>query len=410
MHRIRRLTTRFVGTVTKPDLYPDGAGLWLQVNGPTSKSWIFRFTRHGRTRDMGLGSLRTVSLADARDQASICRRQLLDGIDPIEARRAKQMQGLLAAASTMTFEECGKAYIAAHESGWRNAKHRQQWRNTLDTYVYPVVGTLPVQAVDTPMVMRILEPIWAARPETAGRVRGRIESILNWATVRQFRAGENPARWKGHLDHLLPRKGKIHKVRHQPAMPYQAVPGFMAELRDQASTSARALEFTILTVVRTSETIGATRPEIDREAKIWTIPAGRIKAERDHRAPLSDRAIEILDALPREEGNDHLFIGAKKGKGLSNMAMLELLRGMDGNGYTVHGFRSSFRDWCAEQTNFPREIAEAALAHRLKDKTEAAYQRGDLLEKRRRLMQAWAKFCMTPPQIQGKVVPMATRR
>lgn len=409
MHRIKRLTARFVETATKPGLYPDGAGLWLQVSSATARSWIFRYTRRGRTRDMGLGPVHTVTLADARDQAATCRRQLLDGIDPIEARRAKQMEALLAAASTMTFKECGGAYIAAHEAGWRNPKHRQQWRNTLDAYVYPVVGKLPVQAIDTGLVMKVLEPIWQPKPETAGRVRGRIESILDWATVRQFRSGDNPARWRGHLDQLLPKKSKIHKVRHQPAMPYLDVPGFMADLRDQISTSGRALEFTVLATVRTSDTIGATWPEIDRAAKIWTIPAGRIKAERDHRVPLPERAIEILDALPRERGNPHLFIGGRKGKGLSNMAMLELLRGMAGNGYTVHGFRSSFRDWCAEQTNYPRELAEVALAHALKDKTEAAYQRGDLLEKRRRLMRDWAKFCASPPRAAGQVVGLGAR-
>jgi integrase len=318
---------------------------------------------------------------------------------------------MLAAASIMTFEQCGKAYITAHEPSWRNGKHRQQWRNTLDTYVYPAIGSLPVQVIDTAMVVKILEPIWTAKPETAGRVRGRIESILDWATVREFRTGDNPARWKGHLDHLLPRKGKIHRVRHQPAMHYRDVPAFMAELRSQTRTSARALEFTILNTVRTAEAIRATWPEIDREAKIWTISARRIKAARDHRVPLSDRALAILDALPREEGDDHLFIGARAGKGLSDMAMLELLRGMAGNGYTVHGFRSSFRDWCAEQTNYPRELAEVALAHALKNKVEAAYQRGDLLEKRRRLMRDWARYCASPPRAEGgAVVEMAAHR
>ena len=298
------------------------------------------------------------------------------------------------------------AFLASYQSSWRNPKHRQQWRNTLDTYVYPSIGKLPVQAVDVAMVMKLLEPIWTAKPETAGRLRGRIESILDWATVRQFRTGDNPARWKGHLDQLLPKKGKIHKVRHQPAMHYRDVPAFMAELRNQTSTSARALEFTVLNTVRTGEATGATWPEIDREARVWTIPAQRIKAERDHRVPLSDRALAILDALPREAGNDHLFIGAREGKGLSDMAMLELLRGMAGNGYTVHGFRSSFRDWCAEQTNYPRELAEVALAHALKDKTEAAYQRGDLLEKRRRLMRDWSRYCASPPSAAGDVVVM----
>jgi integrase len=406
---MKDLTVKEVAVLRATGKYRVSRNLYLQLADGGARSWLFRYMRHGVPHWHGLGSCDLVSLAQARDKVIARRKLLLAGIDPIEHERAKRVEALLAAASTMTFEECGKAYIAAHEAGWRNDKHRQQWRNTLSTYVYPMIGKLPVQAIDTAMVMKILEPIWTAKPETAGRVRGRIESILDWATVRQFRSGDNPARWNGHLDQLLPRKGKIHKVRHQPAMPYQAVPGFMAELREQTSTSARALEFTVLATVRTSEAIGATWPEIDCAAKIWTIPARRIKAERDHRVPLSDRALVILDALPREEGNDHLFIGARKGKGLSDMAMLELLRGMAGNGYTVHGFRSSFRDWCAEQTSYPRELAEVALAHALRDKTEAAYQRGDLLEKRRRLMRDWARYCSSPARAEGNIVPMAAR-
>jgi integrase len=263
-----------------------------------------------------------------------------------------------------------------------------------------------VQSVDVALMMKILEPIWQTKPETASRLRGRIEVVLDWATVRKFRGGENPARWKGHLDKLLPKKTKVRKVRHQPAMHYRDVPAFMARLRPQTSVSAMALEWTVLNTVRTAETIGATDDEIDRQAKLWIVPGTRTKSGREHRVPLSDRALEILDALPREEGNPYLFVGAKKGRGLSNMAMLELLRGMAGNGYTVHGFRSSFRDWCAEQTNYPRELAEVALAHTLKDKTEAAYQRGDLLEKRRRMMNAWGRYCASPPREKGKLIEM----
>jgi integrase len=402
---MRDLNVKQVEALRRPGKHHVSRNLYLQVSENGARSWLFRYMRNLAPHWHGLGAYDLLSLAEAREKVLACRRQLLNGVDPIDAKQAELIQQKLAAAATMTLKECGTAYIAAHETGWRNAKHRQQWRNTLETYVYPVLGDLPVQTIDTALVMKVLEPIWQAKPETAGRVRGRIESILDWATVRKFRTGENPARWKGHLDKLLPQKGKIHKVRHQPAMPYLDVPAFMAELRGETSISAHALEFTILATVRTSESIGATWPEIDRTAKVWTIPARRIKAERDHRVPLSDRAVEILDALPREEGNDHLFIGAKKGKGLSNMAMLELLRGMAGNGYTVHGFRSSFRDWCAERTNYPRELAEVALAHALKDKTEAAYQRGDLLEKRRRLMRDWARYCGTPPA-QGKVIEM----
>jgi integrase len=252
--------------------------------------------------------------------------------------------------------------------------------------------------------MKILERIWQEKPETASRVRGRIESILDWAKARGYRVGDNPARWRGHLDQLLPKKTKVRKVRHQPAMPYAAIPGFMAKLRTIDSTSARALEATILSAVRTSETILATWDELDLDAKIWAISGSRMKAGRDHRVPLTDRMVEILKSLPRECDNPYVFAGAIRGKGLSNMAMLELLRGMDRNGYTVHGFRSSYRDWCAEQTNYPRELAEAALAHVLKDDTEAAYQRGDKLQKRRKLMDAWGRYVATPQPATGQVI------
>ena len=308
----------------------------------------------------------------------------------------------------MTFRECGEAYIAAHETSWRNLKHRQQWRNTLDTYVYPLLGDMPVRAIDTGLVMQVIDPIWRTKPETASRVRGRIESVLDWATARDHRQGDNPARWRGHVDKLLPKKTDVRKVRHQSAMPYDEVPGFMAQPRGQDSISARALEFTILAAARTSEAIGASWDEIDWGMKTWTIPSCRMKTEKQHRVPLAPRMIEALEKLPREKGNPHLFIGARPGRGLSNLAMLELLGGMDGNGYTVHGFRSSFRDWCAEQTNYPRELAEAALAYVLKDKTEAACQRGDLFEKRRKLMRAWAGYCSLLP-VRGKVVVLQGR-
>ena len=251
--------------------------------------------------------------------------------------------------------------------------------------------------------MGILEQIWNTKTETASRVRGRIEAVLDWATARGHRHGDNPARWRGHLDKLLPARTKVRKVKHHHAMPYGLVPLFLARLREMDGISARALEFTILTATRTSEAIGATWDEFDPKTKVWTIPAGRIKGEREHRVPLSGRALEILAGLPREDNNEHFFIGARQGRGLSNMAMLELLRGTTDDSFTVHGFRSSFRDWAGEQTNYPREIAEAALAHSLKDKTEAAYRRGDALEKRRRLMEAWAGYCSRPARSGGLI-------
>jgi integrase len=406
---MKDLTVKAVEAIRTPGKHRVSRNLYLQIAGD-ARTWLFRYMRHGSPHWHGLGAYDLVSLAEARDKVLVCRKMLLEGIDPIEARKAERMQALLATASTMTFRACGEAYIAAHEATWRNPKHRQQWRNTLKTYAYPTIGELPVQAVDVAHVMKILEPIWQPKPETASRVRGRIETVLDWATARGYRTGENPARWRGHLDQLLPKKTKVRKVQHQPAMPYLAVPGFMSELRERDSISARGLEFTILAAVRTSETIGATWDEIDLEAKTWTIPARRIKAERDHRVPLSARLLEILASIPREQGNSHLFVGARHSKGLSDMAMLELLRGMDSNGYTVHGFRSSFRDWCAEQTNYPRELAEVALAHALKDRTEAAYQRGDLLQKRRRLMADWARYCASPSRAEGEVVALGGKR
>jgi integrase len=406
---MKDLTVKAVAALREPGKHRVSRSLYLQIVGG-SRTWLFRYMRHGVAHWHGLGSYDLVSLAEARDKAIACRKMLLAGVDPIEQVRAQRQQALLATASTMTFKDCAEAYIAGHEASWRNPKHRAQWPATLETYVYPLVGALPVQTVGVAHVMRILEPIWQSKPETASRVRGRVETVLAWAMAREHRPkGDNPARWRGHLDQLLPKKTKVRRTRHQPAMPYADVPGFMAGLCARDSISARALEFTILTATRTGEAIGATWAEIDLAAKLWTIPAERIKARREHRVPLSDRALEILGSLPREDGNPYVFVGARKGKGLSNMAMLELLRGMAGNGYTVHGFRSSFRDWHAEQTNYARELGEAALAHVIKDDTEASYQRGDLLEKRRRLMRDWARYCASPPRSDAKIVPLVAQ-
>ena len=405
--KINQLSAAQVAKETRPGRYGDGGGLWLQVSQFGTKAWIFRFMLNGRARQMGLGSVDTFSLKEARERARLARQQLADGVDPIEARNERKAAARAEDSKRVTFADAAALYIKAHAPGWRNAKHADQWANTLDTYAKPVIGDLSVADIDTGHVMKILEPIWSEKPETASRVRGRVEAVLDWARARHYRTGDNPARWKGHLDHLLPAKAKVAKVRHMPALPYAELPAFMGRLADMESVSARALEFTILTAVRTNETIGARWSEIDLTTKTWTIPADRMKADREHRVPLCDRALDILASLPREDGNDHVFIGGRKGRGLSNMAMLELLRGMDGvSGVTVHGFRSTFRDWAAESTNFPREIAEAALAHVLKDKTESAYQRGDLLEKRRRLMSAWDGYCTGPARRAGVVLQL----
>ena len=392
---MKDLTVKAVAALLNPGKYRVSRNLYIQIEGH-SRSWLFRYERGGVAHWHGLGSCDLVSLAEARDKVIDCRKLLLAGTDPIERGRAQKRQIALAAASTMTFKQCAMAYVEAHEVSWRSERHRHQWRHSLETYVYPLLGALPVQAVDVGLVLKVLGPIWQSKPETASRVRGRIEVILDWARARGYRPrdSENPARWRGHLEQLLPKPTKLRRVQHMAAMPYAGVPEFMAELRREEGSSARALEFTILTAARTAETLGARWSEIDLTARVWTIPPERIKGGKEHRVPLADRVVEIMQSLPREAGNQLVFIGARHGRPLSEAAMLGVLRDM-GVGCTVHGFRSSFRDWCAEQTNHPREIAEAALAHVL-EKTEGSYQRGDLLEKRRRLMTAWARYCSTP--------------
>lgn len=404
-----KLSAKLVQTISKPGRYGDGKGLWLQVTAPKregakpAKSWLLRYTLRGRSREMGLGPLDLISLAEARARATTARKLLLDGIDPIEMRRQERAEARLQAAQGVTFEDCAKRYIAAHEASWRNEKHRAQWSSTLATYAYPVIGSLPVAAIDTGLVLKVLEPIWTEKPETASRLRGRIETVLDWATVRTYRAGPNPARWKGHLAKLLPSKSKVAKVKHHSALPYVEIGAFMVELRQQVGYGARALEFTILTAARTGEVIGATWPEIDLDAAVWTIPAGRMKAGREHRVPLAARAVEILKGLERDQG-EYVFPGGKKGKPLSQMALLATLRRMERGDLTTHGFRSTFRDWAAEQTAYPHEAAELALAHTVSDKVEAAYRRGDMFDKRRRMMADWATYCSKVSATEGAAV------
>jgi integrase len=373
----------------------DGGGLYLQVSASGSKSWVFRFKDHGRLREMGLGSVHAIGLAEARKRATACRQMRLDGTDPIAVKKAGKLKAKFEAARAMTFRQCAEAYIEAHKAGWQNAKHAAQWSSTLKTYAYPVFGALPVQAVDVGLIAKVLEPIWTTKTETASRLRGRIERVLDWATVRGYRQGDNPARWRGHLDQLLPARSRVQKVQHHAALPYAEVGQFMADLREQDTTSALALEFLILTATRTAEVIGATWSEIDLDAAVWTIPPERMKARKEHRVPLSKPALAILKRLHKHRAGEFVFMGARLGKPLSNMTLLMLLVRMGRADLTVHGFRSTFRDWAAERTSFPREVAEHALAHSLPDKVEAAYRRGDLFEKRRRLMAAWALYCGT---------------
>jgi integrase len=400
--RTGKLSAVAVTQTKKRGYYSDGGGLFLQVGPTGAKSWVFRFRQAGRLREMGLGPLYTVSLAEAREKALDCRKARLEGRDPIETRRAERMAARTDAAKAVTFKDCAEAHIAAHRAGWRNPKHAAQWGATLETYVYPHFGSLPVVAVDTGLVLKAIEPIWAAKPETAGRVRGRIEAILDWAKARGYREGENPARWRGHLDQLLPPRSKVRRVEHHAALPYRQIGEFMAELRAQEGVAPRALEFAILTAARTGEVIGARWDEINIADRLWTIPPERMKGGRDHRVPLSDAAIAIIDLMAMIRSGEFVFRGAQPRRPLSNMALLMTLRRMGRSDLTAHGFRSTFRDWAAERTDFPGEVAEMALAHTVGDKVEAAYRRGDLFEKRQLLAEAWAGCCEASPRFQGR--------
>ena len=392
-----RLSAKRVELAAKPGMYADGHGLYLRIGSSGAKSWVLRYRNNGRRHDLGLGPYHLVPLAEARKRATEQRRLLrLDGHDPLLTRRAGRDQATLAAAKAMTFKACAEAYMAAHQAGWRNPKHRTQWTGTLNTYVYPHFGDLPVQVVDVGFVMKAVEPIWTEKPETASRVRGRIEAVLDWATARGYREGENPARWRGHLQNLLAPRSKVRRVEHYAALPYPEIASFMPELRRHEGVAARALEFAILTAARTGEVIGAHWDEIDIARRLWTVSADRMKAGREHRVPLSNRAVEIIAEMKKHrlDGQEFVFAGARGGP-LSNMALLMTLRRMGYAALTTHGFRSTFRDWAAERSEFPSEVAEMALAHVVGDKVEAAYRRGDLFEKRREIMEAWSGFCST---------------
>ena len=378
---------------TEPGMYADGGGLYLQVTASGAKSWIFRFQINGRRRDMGLGGVVDYSLSEARDRATEARRLVKDGIDPIAARAAREAEQRLDEAKLMTFEAAAKTYIDAMKPGWKSAKHAAQWTATLEAYAYPTIGKLPINGIDTGLVVKCLEPIWSTKTETASRVRQRIESILSYAKVRGWRTGENPARWKDHLDQVLPAKGKVAKVEHHASMPYADVPGFWPRLQLQDGMGARALEMAILTATRTTEVLQAGWPEFDLDEKVWVIPSARMKAGAEHRVPLPDPVVDLLRKLEtiRQSDDGYVFPGQRKGRPLSNMSMAMTLRRMDLD-VTPHGFRSTFRTWAAEMTAFPHDVCEAALAHTQTSAVVAAYQRGDLFRKRRGLMDAWAGY------------------
>jgi integrase len=403
--RIGRLTALAVSRAKQPGMHADGGGLYLQVTGAQGRSWVYRYARDGKTRYMGLGSFTAVSLAEARTRAAEARRLVSAGIDPIGARDGKMAAQRVEAAKQVTFRDAAEAFIKAHKAGWRNAKHGGQWHATLATYVYPLLGALPVQQIDAGLVVRVLEPIWNTKPETASRVRQRIEAVLDAATALGHRSGENPARWRGHLKNLLPARAKVRRVKHHPALPYVELGAFMAELSQQDGLAARAMELLILTATRTTEAIAARWSEIDLDAALWTIPAERIKAGREHRVPLSPAAVALLRQLARARISEFVFPG-RIGRPLSHGALLAVLMRMKRTDVTVHGFRATFRDWAAEQTNFSREVAEMALSHAIADRVEAAYRRGDLLERRRRMMEAWAAFATTRPAAGKTVIPM----
>lgn len=424
MGQLHKLTAMKVDKQKAPGVYGDGGGLWLQVSEAGGKFWIFRFTLNGRARWMGLGPVHTVSLAEARDHAMECRKMVRAGIDPIEFRNAKDRQYASelarAMATSVTFAECSKRYIAAHREGWKNAKHITQWENTLATYCAKMNDT-PVSVITTGQVMECLNPIWTTKAETASRLRGRIEAILDYAKVMEWREGDNPARWKGHLDHLLPPQSRIKRIEHFPALPYAQIAAFMVELRKEEGIGAKAVEFAILTAARSGEVRGAVWGEFDLDSALWTVPAERMKAKKEHRVPLSAKAVALLrDRHQATGGKGLVFPGRKKDTPLSDMSLTAVVRRMDadrqdreqkgwrdakGDLVTVHGFRSSFRDWGAECTAYPNEVLEMALAHAIDGKVEAAYRRGDLFDKRRRLMEEWAAYCDTIQQ-SGEVIPI----
>lgn len=388
--------------------HADGGNLYLFVRG-SSRTWVFRYVSlDGKRRNMGLGSIESTSLSRARELAYANRTAIKDKqkpVDPITEARNQKAARKAAELRTITFKACAEAVMKSKGQEWRNPKHSQQWKNTLETYAYPIFGSLPIGMIDTPLIIKCLEPIWSEKTETASRVRGRIETVLDWATVSGYRQGANPARWRGHLDQILPSNKKISRVIHHPALPFSQMSAFMAELRNREGHGAKALEFLILTAARSGEVRGARWSEIDLVEKLWIIPASRMKAQKEHRIPLSDAAIKVLTTLTVGEKDEFVFPSTQKDKQLSDMTLSAVLKRLKKGEFTVHGFRSSFRDWASEKTNHSSEVIEMALAHTIQSSVEAAYRRGNLLEKRRQLMDDWASYCEIRPS-QNNVIRM----
>ena len=390
---LNRLSANLVKALAERGYYADGGGLYFRVSEFGTRLWAFRYTRAGKAREMGLGPYPEVTLKEAREFALEARKLLRDDQDPIEKRQARRSAMASERQAALTFAQCAAAFIAVKENEWKNAKHGEQWRTTLATYADPVIGKMLVRDVQQAHILKILEPIWTTKTETASRLRGRIENVLDYASARGYRQGDNPARWRGHLDKILATPSKVAKVEHHTALDYGHIGAFMVELRRQFSMGARALEFAIITAARSGEVRGANWAEIDLDRAVWTIPEQRMKAGREHRIPLSDSALSMLRAMPRIKDCELVFPNTK-GTALSDMTLTAVLRRM-GCPVTAHGFRSTFRDWAGETTAYPREVIEHALAHQLKDKAEAAYARGTLFDKRRTLMADWAQFCDT---------------
>jgi integrase len=402
------LSAREVATIKKPGTYFDGHGLALRVGPTGAKSWIFRYTgTDGKRHDLGLGPTHTISLAEAREMALQARKARFSGDDPLEKRRQERRQRRVSTAKAMTFASAAEAYIQSHMAGWRDPRSAPQWRASLRDHANPMIGSLPVEAIDTGLVMQCLSPIWTTRTETASRVRGRIESILDWARVHGYREGENPARWKGNLEKLLPKKNKVRPVEHHAALEHSQIGAFVAELRQQDGIAARALEFVILTACRVGEVIGARWSEIDLNEKVWTIPAERMKAAQPHRVPLSEDALAIVDKMAAlRRGDDYLFPGIIAGRPISASA-IRIVMDRIGGGSTTHGMRACFRSWCADH-GIARDRAEQCLAHAIGNAVEQAYNRTDLLERRRPIMASWAKFCDAVAPNDRVVVPLRT--
>jgi integrase len=391
---LNRLTSLKVARAKRPGMYADGGSLYLRVAPGGSKQWIFRYAAStGRMRDMSLGAVHTFSLAEARERATEARKLRADGIDPLDHKRAQRAALRAADAKAMTFEQCARGFIKDNEAEWTNPKHRHEWETTLRKYVFPLLGSLPVEAIDTPLVLKVVKPLWERIPTTASRVLGRIQAVLGWATVHHYRSGDNPARWQGHLEHALPALSKVAKAEHHAALPYAQVGAFVAKLRKDSSVGARCLEFITLTAARLGEAINAEWDEIDLANRVWVVPASRMKADREHRVPLSGAALAVLKAVQAIRQSDYVFPGTRQGRPVGENTPVRLAKQAAGSNITVHGLRSTFRDWASERTSFSREVAEMALAHAIPNAVEAAYRRGDLFEKRRRLMEAWAKFC-----------------